>query len=61
MKLVLNNAYGISQEDLFIAVARIFGFSRTGGNIQVTLNDAFDVMISNNVVTILDGKVAIIS
>lgn len=61
MKLVLNNAYGISQEDLFIAVARIFGFSRTGGNIQVALKEAFDVMISDNMITILDGKVAMIS
>ncbi|MEG0963457.1 MAG: DUF3320 domain-containing protein [Lachnospiraceae bacterium] len=60
MKLVLNNAYGISQEDLFVAVARIFGFGRTGGNIQVALKEAFDVMISDNIITILDGKVAMI-
>lgn len=60
MKLVLNNAYGISQEDLFVAVARIFGFSRTGGNIQVALKEAFDAMLSDNIISIPDGKVAMI-
>lgn len=61
MKLVLNNTYGISQEDLFITVARIFGFSRTGGNIQVALKDAFDTMCCNNIVKIIDQKITLMS
>lgn len=60
MKCVTNNSFGIQKNDLFVAVARIFGFSRTGGNIQVTLSEAFDKMLVDGIISIVDGKIAII-
>ena len=43
---------------LVSSVARIFGFERTGNQIQQVLEDAFDELVKTHVLVLLDGRVS---
>lgn len=60
MLMVISNSFGIEKDDLLIATARIFGFNRSGGNIQSAMNDTYEYLKANNKIKLLDNKVALI-
>lgn len=59
MVTVISNSFGIETDDLFVATARIFGFNRTGGNIQSAMNDTYKFLEDNNRIRLIDNKVAL--
>ncbi len=59
MKVIVTNSYGITPDDLFIVVAREFGFKRTGENITTSLQSVYKTMLKTNELTETDGKVQI--
>lgn len=57
MFAIVNKSFGILKDDLFVATARVFGFSRTGGNITQALIIACDYLINSNKIKELNGKI----
>ncbi|SFS07432.1 DUF4011 domain-containing protein [Anaeromicropila populeti] len=60
MLTVISNSFGIAKDDLFVATARIFGFNRTGGNIQSAMNETYEYLQKNSKIRLLDNKVALV-
>lgn len=61
MYSVVKKAVGINMDDLFVETARIFGFSRTGGKIQLAMLEAMEylkdsgrIRESNNYINVVD-------
>ena len=57
MKIIVQNSFGITPEDLFIVTAREFGFKRTGDTITRTLQQVYKAMIKSGDIVEIDGKV----
>ena len=62
IKEVLNNQISLPQEDLIKEVAHIFGFSRTGGNVEQAIQTGIDYAVEKDFIInkdmryILEGK-----
>ena len=54
-----NNSYGITLDNLFVTIAREFGFRRTGGNIINELMPVSLTMLDNGEVTEVNGNVQV--
>ncbi len=57
MKTIAQNSFGITPGDLFIVTAREFGYKRTGENIICSLRKVYNMMLGNDEVKEIDGKV----
>lgn len=57
MFVIANKSFGIMKDDLYVATARTFGFSRTGGNINQALQKASDYIVRIGKVKESDGKI----
>lgn len=60
MKTIAQKSFGIIRDDLFIATAREFGFKRTGGNINFSLQNVYDHMLKVGEIREIDGKVQVL-
>ncbi|SHJ80608.1 Protein of unknown function [Anaerocolumna jejuensis DSM 15929] len=60
MMKVISNSFGVEKDDLFVTTARIFGFNRTGGNIQSAMSETYEYLEKNNMIRLLDNKVALV-
>ncbi len=54
----MRDSLSIEFDVLVSSVARIFGFERTGNQIQQVLEDAFDELVKTHVLVLLDGRVS---
>lgn len=59
MFIIASKSFGILQNDLFVATARVFGFNRTGGNITQSLQKACDYLLETGKVKNLGGKIVV--
>ena len=57
MYTIANKSFGLMKDDLFLATARAFGFSRTGGNITQALTKACEYLIEQNRIKEVNGKI----
>ena len=60
MYKIADKSFGIKKEDLFVATARIYGFSRIGGNITQALQLALDELNAHQKVNIANDKVNVV-
>jgi hypothetical protein len=58
LKNLVRDSLSIEFDVLVSSVARIFGFERTGNQIQQVLEDAFDELVKTHVLVLLDGRVS---
>jgi very-short-patch-repair endonuclease len=56
---IASKSFGIKNDDLFTATARVFGFNRTGGNISQAMQKACEYLIENNRAKNIDGKIIV--
>lgn len=54
---IINNSFGISEEDLASECARVFGFERKGPKIKAKTDAAIKYLIDRNVIKTIDGKI----
>ena len=54
---IVRASIGIQKRDLFVEAARLFGFNRTGGNIETAMNNAFMKLIEQGWLNETEGKV----
>jgi hypothetical protein len=59
MLTISQKSFGIMQNDLFAATARIFGFNRTGSNITQAMQSACEYLIANEKVKVVSGKIIV--
>lgn len=59
MFIIANKSFGIMKNDLFILTARTFGFNRTGSKINLSLENAFKLLIKTNRIIDLNEKITI--
>ena len=56
---IANKSIGITQEDLYVSTARVFGFNRTGGNISNAMQKACEYLIETGRVKNSGGKIIV--
>lgn len=54
---IAGKSFGITKSDLYVVTARVFGFSRTGGNITQSMENACLYLLENGRVKEVDGKI----
>lgn len=54
---IINNSFGISEEDLASECARVLGFERKGPKIKAKTDAAIKYLIDRNVIKTIDGKI----
>jgi hypothetical protein len=59
MLVIAGKSFGITKSDLFVVTARVFGFSRTGGNITQSMAKACLYLLESNRIKEVDGKIVI--
>lgn len=59
MLQIVSKSFGITTNDLYSVTARVFGFSRTGGNISNAMQQACDYLVESGVVKNLNGKIVL--
>jgi very-short-patch-repair endonuclease len=60
MKVIAQNSFGITPDDLFIVTARELGYKRTGETIIRTLRKIYYKMIESGEVVEIEGKVNVV-
>jgi hypothetical protein len=60
VRMVLISAVGIHRDDLIVAVARAFEFSRTGDHVASYINSVIGQLIDNGSIRDVDGKLSLI-
>ena len=59
MYRVISECVGITKEGAILETTRAFGFNRRGNNITVAMNNAFEFLVKNKIIEVLEGKVLI--
>lgn len=59
MLQIVSKSIGITTNDLYLVTARAFGFSRTGGNINLAMQQACEYLIQSGVVKNQNGKIIV--
>ena len=59
MVVIAGKSFGISKNDLYIIVARAFGFSRTGSSIIQAMETACSQLLDNGRLRDVDGKIVL--
>lgn len=54
---IASKIFGIAMEDLFVLIARAYGFNRTGGNLTLAMQQACEYLINTDRVKNTGGKV----
>lgn len=57
MLQIISKSIGITTTDLYLVTARVFGFSRTGGNINYAMQQSCEYLIESGVVKNSSGKI----
>ncbi|SDJ82459.1 DUF4011 domain-containing protein [Paenibacillus naphthalenovorans] len=60
MLQIVSKSFGITTNDLYSVTARVFGFSRTGGNISNAMQQACDYLVESGVVKNSGGKIMLV-
>ena len=60
MLKIVDNSFGITEEDLASECARVFGFERKGPKIKVKTDAAIKFLVDNHKIRIIDGKAQIV-
>lgn len=60
MLKIISESYGITRESLFQVTAREYGFNRTGINITIALEEAFEIILKDKFVKIVEDRISIV-
>ncbi|MCK5848655.1 MAG: DUF3320 domain-containing protein [Caldisericia bacterium] len=60
MIVITNESYGITDENLMLATAKVFGFGRAGAKITKAMEKAFQLLLETNKIALIEGKVSVI-
>jgi hypothetical protein len=60
MMIILNYCFGASKDGLLNETRKVYNFGKSGQNITTALNAAFDLLVKQNRIIIVDEKVKIL-
>ncbi len=60
MFIIAKTSFGITKDSLQVATARALGFNRSGKNINISMEEAYQYLLSNKKVEIIDDKLIVV-
>lgn len=56
IKVIIKNSFGISKENLYNLITKVFGFNRLGTKISKSIDESFQYLIENSIIQQIEEK-----